>query len=178
MLGLEQLLAITDEKSKYREKGLKYFEVSINKSCWYLFAVCGINITKKLLKTLKDQKHEPLSQAIIHHWQFLEDDFYKRRTVSKDAYMTFHGHKDTPELRHEKQIKVENFFKQECVLQDLFNYLYLAVLSLFCDHWVDVKHDIMRFNQFLNHFIFDEVFLPQSVAILEGYIKMRKSKKD
>ena len=61
MLGLEQLLAITDAKSRYREKSLKHFEVSINKDFWYFFSVCGLNITKRLLTTIKDNKHEPLT---------------------------------------------------------------------------------------------------------------------
>lgn len=46
ILGLEQLLAITDKGTKYHEKSQKHFEVSINKNFWYFYAVCGLNITK------------------------------------------------------------------------------------------------------------------------------------
>ena len=48
MLGLEQLLAITDHGSEYREEALKMYQASIDKKNWYFFAVTGLNITEKI----------------------------------------------------------------------------------------------------------------------------------
>ena len=49
MLGLENLLAITDEGSKYRDGALKIYNDSMNPKCWYFFAVTGLNITQRLV---------------------------------------------------------------------------------------------------------------------------------
>jgi hypothetical protein len=45
MLGLEQLLWITDEGSEYREEAIKMYKASQDPDGWYFFALCGINIT-------------------------------------------------------------------------------------------------------------------------------------
>ena len=44
-LGLQQLLAITDENSKYRKEALRMYRDSINVKHWYFFAASGLNIT-------------------------------------------------------------------------------------------------------------------------------------
>ena len=54
MFGLENLLAITDEGSPYREEALKIYADSTDKDYWYFFCVAGLNITPKLLSEFTD----------------------------------------------------------------------------------------------------------------------------
>lgn len=155
ILGLEQLLFISDANSKHKEMTMKFFEASLNRSCWYFFAVAGLNITKKLLVTLKEGKSEALMQTIIANWEFFEEEFYKRRVVDEDCHMAYNNYDDSQELQRQKQLKSEKFLRQECVLWDLFNHLYFTYLKLFNEYWLDQKHDIMKFNQFINQVIYN-----------------------
>ena len=54
-MGLENLLAITDEGSPYRDEAKKMYQDSINPECWYYFAVTGLSITKKLLDAFTEE---------------------------------------------------------------------------------------------------------------------------
>ena len=100
-----------DKDSPYREKTLKFFEVSQHKACWYFFAVAGLNITKKLITTLSEDKSEGLALALISNWQFLEEDFNKRRTVQDGAYMAYNNYNDSQETQSQKQLKSERFLR-------------------------------------------------------------------
>ena len=52
IVGLKQLLSIcTDER--YKAGALKMYKESLNQDCWYFFAVTGLNITSKLIISLK-----------------------------------------------------------------------------------------------------------------------------
>ena len=55
ILGLDNLLAITDEGSPYRDEAKKMYQDSINPECWYYFAVTGLSITKKLLDAFTEE---------------------------------------------------------------------------------------------------------------------------
>lgn len=68
--------------------------------------------------------------------------------------------------------------RQECVLLDLVNHLYFTVFKLFNEYWLEQKHDIMKFNQFLNFGIYDQIFLPKVSDIIQEYVHEKKSKKD
>ena len=57
ILGLDQLLSITTE-SAYKTKALDMYRLSTIEEHWYFFAVTGINITQKLINTLKDSKDQ------------------------------------------------------------------------------------------------------------------------
>jgi hypothetical protein len=52
ILGLQQLLTVCTEE-KYREESLKMYADSLTPECWYFFAVTGINITNRLIISLK-----------------------------------------------------------------------------------------------------------------------------
>ena len=54
VFGLENLLAITDEGSEYREEALEMFRTSADQSSWYFFASAGLNVTQRLLIALQD----------------------------------------------------------------------------------------------------------------------------
>ena len=52
VLGLRQLLSICTE-ARYKEAALQMYQDSLNQDCWYFFAVTGLNITSKLIISLK-----------------------------------------------------------------------------------------------------------------------------
>ena len=87
---------------------------------WYFFAVTGINITQKILNTLKDSK----------------DQVYK---------IDIEG----PILSYLKQanIKAEDISQ---TFYPLMTYLYFNIFTLFNEEWVKAKPGIMQFNQFLD----------------------------
>lgn len=52
ILGLQQLLTVCTDQ-RYKQAALKMYEDSQNQECWYFFAVTGLNITSKLIISLK-----------------------------------------------------------------------------------------------------------------------------
>ena len=52
LLGLNQLVRICTY-DRYKEETLSIFKDSIKEDNWYFFAVTGLNITKKLMESLK-----------------------------------------------------------------------------------------------------------------------------
>ena len=96
------------------------YKESTKEEHWYFFAVTGINITQKILNTLKDSK----------------DQVYK---------IDIEG----PILSYLKQAKIkaedisDNFYP-------LMTYLYFNIFTLFNEEWVKAKPGIMQFNQFLD----------------------------
>ena len=56
-MGLDQLLCMVTEPA-YKTKALEMYERSTKEEHWYFFAVTGINITQKLINTLKDSKDQ------------------------------------------------------------------------------------------------------------------------
>ena len=93
---------------------------------WYFFAVTGINITQKLLNTLKDSKDQvykiDLESPILDHFQAVCHEL---------------GEKEI-----EKLFKV-NMFK-------LMAHFYCTIFILFNKEWISQKRNIMEFNQFLD----------------------------
>ena len=53
--GLDQLLSMVTDPV-YKKMALEMYERSTKEEHWYFFAVTGINITQKLINTLKDSK--------------------------------------------------------------------------------------------------------------------------
>ena len=48
-LGLQQLLAITDQNYDNRKEVMKMYKDSMNAKNWYFFCATGLNITQKIL---------------------------------------------------------------------------------------------------------------------------------
>lgn len=69
ILGLDNLLAITDKDSQYYEQAQEMYSSSINPTTWYFFAVTGINITQKLLQEFLHSHH--LDQIILENIEVL-----------------------------------------------------------------------------------------------------------
>ena len=123
ILGLDQLLSVTREEA-YKEKGLAMYQDSTDMEHWYFFSVTGINITQKLLNTLKDSKDQ------VHRIN-LEGpilDFFQASC----------------QLRQDK----EKFF--EANMYKLMTHLYYNIFVLFNKEWLQAKPGIMQFNQFLD----------------------------
>ena len=121
ILGLNQLLSITTE-SAYKTKALEMYRLSTIEEHWYFFAVTGINITQKLINTLKDSK----------------DQVYR---------IDIEG----PILAHFKRVSEENTAELiERNFEPLMTYLYFNIFDLFNEEWIKAKPGIMEFNQFLD----------------------------
>ena len=75
-MGLENLLAITDEDSQYRKSGVKLFNDSITMEHWYFFAVTGLNITQKLLSDFKNGKFD---MDILDYIDILLEDLERKK---------------------------------------------------------------------------------------------------
>ena len=65
ILGLDQLLAISDLDSTYRFRALEMFKDSRNEEHWYFFACAGINMSDCLLDLLNDDA--TFDEAILYH---------------------------------------------------------------------------------------------------------------
>ena len=71
ILGLEQLLYITDEGSVYRNAALKMFKDSGDPKNWYFFAVAGLNVTAKLLVSL--QENPIIAETILNNFELVKE---------------------------------------------------------------------------------------------------------
>lgn len=59
-------------------------------------------MTKRLLQTLKEDKSEELTKAVIANWHAIEEDFYKRRNKEEGAYMEYNSINDKIEVQWRK----------------------------------------------------------------------------
>ena len=105
-----------------KTKALEMYRLSTIEEHWYFFAVTGINITQKLINTLKNSK----------------DQVYR---------IDIEG----PILAHFKRICEENTAELiERNFEPLMTYLYFNIFELFNEEWIKAKPGIMEFNQFLD----------------------------
>lgn len=65
VMGLENLLAITDMNGRYYEETKELFEDSLNTNHWYYFAVTGLNITNMLLNEFDSHRFDQIILANI-----------------------------------------------------------------------------------------------------------------
>jgi len=86
---------------------------------------------------------------------------------------------DLPENKREKklhhykevkqQLKQEQFFSNNCVLYDLYVYLYFNMFKIFNFAWVDMRPNIMQFTQFIQN-IYENQFIPLSGQMIKEFV--------
>ena len=65
IMGLENLLAITNPNGRYYSETIEIFKDSLNNNHWYLFAVTGLNITNMLLNEFDSHRFDSVILANI-----------------------------------------------------------------------------------------------------------------
>jgi len=130
---------MSNKDSQYRDKTLKFLEISQNSQFWYFFASTGLNITKRLIMTLRTGQSPQLMETLIEHFGFIEKDFYSKYVEPAERPRPVSLSKDGIDSNVQKQLQNEVLLKHELVLFDLFNHLYFIVLKMFNESWIDME---------------------------------------
>ena len=137
ILGLDQLLAISDPAGSYHVSTLEMFKDSRKDAHWYFFACAGINMTHSLLELLNEDA--TFDEAILCHLAtFMKYKEWESRGTEDTAVELF-------------DIKKEgNSIKKECdyseVLLLVFNHIYYELFLMFNTKWVENNMNIMEFT--------------------------------
>ena len=161
ILGLDQLLAISNLDSPYHASALAMFNDSRKDEHWYFFACAGINMTHCLLDLL----HEDASfdEAMLFHLStFMK--WKDRESQGSEA--------TAAELFEMKKgddcstVTQRNDYNEVVLL--VFNHLYYELFYMFNRKWAENKMNIMEFTQFFKN-LYDNDFYPQVIEIINKY---------
>jgi hypothetical protein len=135
ILGLRQLLSICTE-SRYSEGALRMYQDSLNPDCWYFFAVTGLNITSKLIISLKScgGLDTDRSRALSTNTTVVSATNSNAQMESTDPLAL-------------NQVLVDQFEAGlSGKLYDALTFVYFRIFQEFNRAWTSKKRTIMEFN--------------------------------
>jgi hypothetical protein len=132
ILGLKQLLVMCTD-IRYKDEALRMYKDSQNQKYWYFFAVAGLNITSKLIISLKSYG------GLLPE---LSDSRISKSATNSNAQMES---RDPVQLN---QVLIAFYESRQLQgrLFDAMTYIYYKVFVSFNSQWTSQTRSIMEFN--------------------------------